>query len=429
MINRQLPILLIEDNPGDARLIQLLLEESRSNLYQTEVASTLTAGLERLSAGGIELVMLDLSLPDSQGMDGLFKVQSQSPDTPVVILTGNTDEKVAIEAVSFGAQDYLIKGEVDANILNRAISYALERQHWQIQLKQKNAQLASSESNLRILIEENIDGMLIVGKSGIVEFANSAAMLLFIGQTNQLVGSVFPYPLITNQLREIEIIQEPGKIVIAEMRTKETSWNNEFAYLVLLHDITEQKQYEQDLKQMASYDSLTGLPNRALYMDRLLHALQRCNRTEHSGQINCMMAVVMLDLDGFKAVNDTYGHTVGDQLLKAVAERLQNCLRQSDTVARYGGDEFMLILEDVQGKENSTKVIEKILLSVREPFNLQDAQINISLSVGISLFPWDGRDAGILIDRADIAMYRAKKTKDSYCYYSQTRDLKWTEDR
>ena len=168
-------------------------------------------------------------------------------------------------------------------------------------------------------------------------------------------------------------------------------------------DITERKDIEQHMQHMAQYDALTHLPNRALFNDRLQQAIISAQRNK------IRLAVMFIDLDKFKPVNDTYGHGVGDLLLKEVAVRIQNCLRESDTAARIGGDEFVILLPTLETKPNAHKVGEKILHALNQPFELGGHTLQISSSIGIAVYPEHGRNEKLLIKSADIAMYHAKQ--------------------
>lgn len=173
--------------------------------------------------------------------------------------------------------------------------------------------------------------------------------------------------------------------------------------LLAIEDITERKKYEEKIQQMAFHDSLTGLPNRKLFSDRLGIVLAQAKRNKKK------VGIVMLDLDNFKDVNDTLGHDVGDTLLKAVAERLSVTLRKSDTVARFGGDEFVLIFPDMEVIEEAIQVVQKIIDRFNKPFLIDTHQLVVTTSIGIAVYPKDGMDEEILMKNADIAMYQAKQ--------------------
>jgi diguanylate cyclase (GGDEF)-like protein len=177
----------------------------------------------------------------------------------------------------------------------------------------------------------------------------------------------------------------------------------------LARDITERKRMEQQLKDMATHDALTGLPNRRLFNDRLHMVLAQAQRNHRT------LAVVLLDLDRFKDINDMLGHNVGDQLLEAVGKRLTSLMRKSDTVARWGGDEFILVLPEIARAEDAGRVAQRILEAFRKPFVLGGHWLHITASIGIATYPNDGEDADTLIKNADTAMYRAKEQgRNSY---------------
>jgi len=177
----------------------------------------------------------------------------------------------------------------------------------------------------------------------------------------------------------------------------------------MIQDITERTRAEETIKHMAYHDALTGLPNRRLFDDRLNLALAHAHRNQGK------LAVLLFDLDNFKDVNDTLGHGVGDQLLQAVSERLSSLLRKGDTVARMGGDEFMLLLPEIAGGEGAAEVAQKILEAIRKPYVCDGHDLHVTTSIGIALYPEDGEDGETLTKNADIAMYRAKDgERDNY---------------
>jgi diguanylate cyclase (GGDEF)-like protein len=177
----------------------------------------------------------------------------------------------------------------------------------------------------------------------------------------------------------------------------------------LMKEITDRKQSQ--LYHLAHHDPLTGLPNRLLFYDRLAQSLSQAERTgKHLG-------VLFIDLDRFKQVNDNFGHPTGDLLLQEVAQSIQNCLRSGDTVARQGGDEFTVILTNITNPEDVEMVGQKILQMLSKPIRLQDQEVQITCSVGASLFPRDGENIDTLIKKADTAVYHAKQTRDCFRYY------------
>ncbi|MDQ5848674.1 MAG: EAL domain-containing protein [Pseudomonadota bacterium] len=292
-------VLLIEDNPGDARLIQEMIKEDPDTPFAVHCVGRLAQGLEQLLAGETGLVLLDLSLPDSSGLDTFAKVYAHSPSVPIIVLTGNDDQTLALSAVKGGAQDYLVKGRLERELLLRSMRYSIERKRYQVQLEHQ-----------------------------------------------------------------------------------------------------------------ANYDALTGLPNRNLLNDRLRQAVyaQRSPRN---------LAVVFMDLDHFKFVNDSLGHSTGDKLLKAMGERLRAVLREGDTVGRVGGDEFVLILNDQSNEEVIFRAMQRIASKVSEPITIDGKELYVSCSAGISMYPQDGPDVDTLLKNADAAMYRAKEHgRNNFQFYT-----------
>jgi diguanylate cyclase (GGDEF)-like protein/PAS domain S-box-containing protein len=205
---------------------------------------------------------------------------------------------------------------------------------------------------------------------------------------------------------------------ISAAETKSVDVDGKPSILIgMAQDITEQVQVEENLQHLATHDSLTGLPNRALFYDRLDHAIARAKRDRIS------LAVLFLDVDDFKMVNDTYGHLAGDKLLKDVAERLQSCVRTSDTVARMGGDEFTIIFENVGNRNNAQIAIDNIIAVLSAPYNIEGRSTSSSASIGVALFPEDAQEAHEILQKADQAMYAAKNAPDKEQWYQYYQDF------
>ncbi|MBU7032749.1 MAG: PAS domain S-box protein, partial [Theionarchaea archaeon] len=225
-------VFLIEDNPGDAILIREMLRDSEDVFFQVVHADTLSSGLDMLKQEEVDVVLLDLTLPDSQGIETFFTLQLHNTRLPVVILTGLDDKDVAVKAMHQGAQDYLIKGRVDTDLLTRSLQYAIER-------KFAEEELRKSEENYRNIITNNADAMMIINEYGIIQYMNPAAEDLFGQASRTMVGSKFEYPLTLNNPTEIEILHPDNTRAIAGMKTVETVWEGEDVFLVVLRDITE----------------------------------------------------------------------------------------------------------------------------------------------------------------------------------------------
>lgn len=255
----RITVLLIEDNPADIRWIEETLAEADDASFELAWANHLSAGLERLAQGDIDIILLDLGLPDSQGLEAIPKIHQQASNIPVVVFT-NTDEKhFSSKAMQLGVQDYLVKGNIDSHILTRTIHYAIERHRLVIDLEQKMQALQSSEARFRQIIENNADGIIIVNGQGQVRFINPAAELLFGRSAENLVGEMFGFPVVAGENTEIDIVQLEGKTLVAEFRAEATSWEGETVLLVSLRDITERKLLEEQLRQSQKMEAVGKL--------------------------------------------------------------------------------------------------------------------------------------------------------------------------
>jgi len=299
--------------------------------------------------------------------------------------------------------------------------------------------LRQSEERSHLLLHSAGEGLFGVEVTGQVTFVNPAALRMLgfaaeelLGQSVHAVihhshedGSNYPEedcPMYASYTQAVEkhVINEVlwrkdgSSFPVEYSSTPITKGDTVMGAVVTFRDVTDRKQAEEKIQQMAYHDSLTGLPNRKLFSDRLGIALAQAQRNQKG------VALIMLDLDNFKDVNDTLGHDVGDLLLKATAERLSAALRESDTVARFGGDEFALILSDLKGIEDALQVAQKIVDGFRKPFLIDIHQLIVTTSIGIAVYPNDGTDEGILLKNADQAMYQAKQTgRDRYQFYKK----------
>jgi len=302
--------LLIEDNPESIQLIQEELLEENANAnkkFKLKFVGRLSAGIERISKGGIDVILLDMSLPDSQGIDTFIEAHNHAPGIPIIVFSNHDDETLAVKTLQEGAQDYLIKARVNRDLLIRSISYSIER-HQTLKKILEQAQLA--------------------------------------------------------------------------------------------------------LQRTANHDNLTGLPNRKLLYEFLDKSIARARR------YNKIIAIMFLDLDKFKLTNDSLGHAVGDLLLQSVAKRIKSCVRESDIVARMGGDEFIVVLESIDSVQHAATVANRIVKILSNVHILEGNKLNITTSIGISLCPDDSVDLETLIKNADTAMYNAKKSgKNRYKYF------------
>lgn len=288
MSERSTAVLLVEKDAGGSAQIEAMLDTAQST-FELSRAGSIAEATKLLEDRSFDVVLLDLELPDGGGLSSVSLLQDSAPGVPIVVLTSDADESLALQAVQVGAQDYLIKGRNESNILTRSIHYAIER-----------------------------------------------------------------------------------------------------------------KRAENDLVYLAHFDHLTGLVNRTLFKDRLTHALTRAARDD------TLLALLFIDLDRFKHVNDSHGHHIGDLLLKSCAQRMRGTLRKVDTLSRLSGDEFAVVAENIKDVQHGPTVAKKILDSLRQPFILEGQELSITVSIGIVVSPFDGSDPERLLRNADEAMYRTK---------------------
>ena len=413
-------LLLVEDNGPEAALIKAMLQQARM-VGELRQARRLAEALELLAgADAYDLVLLDLGLPDSQGMETLNRLLEESGRrVPVVVLTGLDDEENALAAIRNGAQDYLVKGRIDPDLLGRTIGYARERHQLRLALEESMARMRLAAS----VMEATLEGIFVTDAEFRIIEVNPAFTDITGLSLDEVKGET---PLLLSaghyeedRYREVQGTaqqsgfwqgevwnrRKDGEVYVAwlSVNALRDARGERAGYVGIFTDITQRKLVEEHLKKMAHYDVLTGLPNRALFLDRLAQDLLRARRRQ--GRV----ALLFLDLDKFKPVNDTMGHDAGDEILREVAERLKSCVRESDTVARLGGDEFTVILGQIEHEEDALRVATKILTAMGRPFYPKNVECRLGISIGISLYPDHGLDQQALMLKADGAMYLAKQ--------------------
>jgi diguanylate cyclase (GGDEF)-like protein/PAS domain S-box-containing protein len=402
-------ILLIEDNPGDARLIQEILAEVESPLFNLEHADRLAKGLECLEGGGIDVVLLDLLLPESEGLDTFCQVYAQAPEVPIVVLTILGNETLAIETVKRGGQDYLFKGEVDKNLLVRSIRYGIER-------KRAEEALRESEERFRTLFDGAPDAIFLTDpKCGEILDVNATASQLLLTPRKDIIGLHY-LQLHPSRMEEYSkeafaqqacqkgrthfvenvILRADGSEVPVEITAQIVYIEGKPVLQSVFRDITERKQAEERIKYLSLHDFLTGLYNRA-YFDEEMRRLNTVRKYP--------VGVVIADVDNLKLVNDTFGYEKGDEILKRLANILTSTFRKEDVVARIGGDEFAVILPNVDDK-TAHSLFQRIVEACQD--SNRESPLKLSVSFGYAIQYGQYKDIQETLKIADERMRKDK---------------------
>lgn len=425
-------VLLIESDLGAATFIRAALADVRDGPFAVEWVANLDVGLERLSKGGIKAIMLNLFLSDSQGVETFNKLYETENQIPILILSDPDHEDVAKLAIQRGAQDYLLSGHIDRYSLSHAIRNVMER-------KMAEEALFIEKERAQVTLNSIGDAVISTDIAGNVTFLNVVAERMTGWSQAEAKGQPFTdvFRIVDGVTRETLpnpmdlAIQEnkPVSLTIDSVLIRrdgvEASIEDSAAPIrdrgghvtgavIVFHDVSEARSMVLKMSHLAQHDYLTDLPNRLLLNDRLTQTISLARR--HRKQL----AVLFLDVDRFKHINDSLGHLIGDQLLQSIARRLTTCVRGSDTVSRQGGDEFVVLLADVEHAEAARYSAAKILSALAEKHCIAEHDLHITLSIGISVFPGDGEDAETLLKNADAAMYHAKENgRNNYQFFKQ----------
>lgn len=534
MFEQTVDILLVEDDRVQARRLLALLTDMRDPEVRVAHCSDLDGALGFLLARRpLDLILTDLHLPDSFGLETFHALHSAAPSVPVVVLTGCDDLNVALTAIREGAQDYLVKSELSRELLVRAVRYAIERKQVAESLRLSeekyrqlfenvadavltfepdstrildvnpagvelfgyardellrlrikdlicktgtsrrlvrkllaNAQtprhgtvrrflkrggssfpaemfatqvcspdgtplviatirdlsrithfklaLELSQESFRNIVQKHADGIVVTDPAACVLFANPAAEFFLRGNLETTVGTRLELPVHPGAEAELSILRLDGQAGIGELRCVGTAWQGNEARLVSIRDITERKQMEEQILHDALHDGLTGLSNRNLFLNRLSHVLNLAHRTADP------FAVLLVDIDRFKYVNDGLGHVAGNELLTACAQRLQECLREEDTLARLGSDEFAVLLESLQDSREPLYLAMRMQEALKAPFVLAGQDVFITVSIGICLGPTAYERPEHVLRDANTAMHRAKEVcKSGYVVFDE----------
>lgn len=431
-MDEKLRILVIDDDEIDRMTVHRSLKKA-GLAFNLEEATGARAGLEILGSQNFDCVFLDYLLPDGDGLAVLREARSANIATPIIMLTGHGDERLAVEMIRAGATDYVPKSEVSPESLSKSLHSAIQIHLAEVSRQRAEEELQKSNKRIVDILESISDAFFAISGDWSFTYLNTQAESLLQKSRAELIEQNIWTALpdipswfsgaLSKAMRQKEPVNSEGFYDPLGIWLEFNVYPGQEGVSVYFRDITERKKVEERLSFLANFDSLTGLPNRVLLMDRLEQSL---SRVLWHGR---MIALLFCDLDRFKLVNDTFGHDVGDHLLKVVAERFKGCVREGDTVARLGGDEFVILLNDVSKVDDIGKIAQKIINCVSVPITLAGCEVFVTASIGIAVAPTDGKDPTTLMKHADIAMYHGKELgKNNYQLYSNTHDSH-TSDR
>ena len=404
------PILCVEDDAATRKLLARIVGTRFANVL---VAKDGAEGLDLFLRHRPSLVITDILMPGLDGIQMARAIKAESPAAGIIVITSRGDSEHLLSAIEIGVSDYVLKPlgpeRIFAAIAKCMRVGALERE------------LRGAKARMETMLESIGDVFFALDGSGRISYLNRRAEEHFHLSARNLPADPF-LTLFPEFLPEQEVFQEA--VAAREIRTFQhytarlARWHEARVFplgggvSVYLRDITETKEAESKIRTLAFYDKLTGLANRTLLQDRLSHAIQIRRRSRE----RC--AVLFIDLDAFKTINDSLGHEAGDEVLKETAIRLNASIRHSDTAARLGGDEFVVLLEGFDQPDNIHTVTNRILRSLAKEQRFRDTSLSVTASIGISFFPEDGETVEDLLKAADTAMYHGKKSgRNTYQFY------------
>ncbi|QGY41670.1 diguanylate cyclase [Pseudodesulfovibrio cashew] len=428
MTNAPQKLLIVDDSQTNLALLEHMLGDQDCEVVAADTGAEAVA---LVAANDFALILLDIQMPGMNGYETASRIKKleRGKHVPIIFITAIfQDEENVRQGYETGAVDYLFR-PVDVEMLKRKVQVFLDMNRQKLTLMEELdergeslRELNRAEDSYRSIFERAVEGLFRSTVDGKIKEANPALIRLFgYGSLDELtcMKDFREKVMVDAEERRqyLELLRRDGFVTHFEFRGRKrdgsTIWCSESSRLVSLdgadhiegvvEDVTGQKEMEMRLKHLATVDSLTGVPNRHLFFDRAEQALANAKRYDQKA------AILFIDLDDFKKVNDTYGHQTGDELLCMVAERLSERVRESDTLARLGGDEFGVLLNHVEHEEAAVTVAKDLLAVLDRPFDIQGEKIRVGATVGISYYPDDGKDCMTLVSRADAAMYGVKR--------------------
>jgi len=439
-------ILLIEDDASDAGVVREALINSSDGPFKVVWVRRCSEGLERLTREGeqgadsITAVLVDLFLPDSHGIETFDRLFLAAPRIPILVLSASEHEDIARLAVRRGAQDYLLKARLDSYLLPRALDRMVER-------AATAEALFDEKERAEVTLNSIGDAVLSTDVGGRVTYLNVVAERMTGWSRKEAAGHSFEEVFRIVDAATREAVENPMALAIRADKTVDLTPNcllirrdgaeaaiedsvapihdrrgQVTGAVMVFRDVSIARALSLRISYLAQHDALTDLPNRLLFNDRLTQAMAMAHRHRRK------LAVLFLDGDRFKNINDSLGHVIGDRVLQSVAQRLLDCVRRSDTVSRQGGDEFMVLLSEVTNPEDAAVSAEKILLAMSAPHHIGQRDVHLTMSIGIATHPDDGKDAETLVRNADFAMYHAKNSgRNNYQFFKPEMNVRAVE--
>lgn len=438
-------ILIVDDRPENLLALEAIIERSDYNIIKAYSGEEALVHLLKYECA---VILMDVQMPRVDGFETakIIKARERTKNIPIIFITANNlDSKHIFTGYSVGAIDYILK-PFDPFILKSKIEIFVEMhkinkkyiQQARIltektnelevtnkELSNMTVELCESEALASVISDTSIDSMIVMDSQGKILKVNPAFEKMFLYKNDEIISKriflLFPEEksreyintimdaisgledfIVNPHLKEISVMRKDGESFFADIQFGKKYINNKCIVACTIHDVTKKKKDKELITHMAYHDGLTNLPNRRLFNDQLNLGLKKAKEQ------NTPLAIMYLDIDRFKFINDSLGHLIGDKLLQEISNRLKEYVRPQDLVARIGGDEFNIILPNTN-REKAIELAESILEGFNAPFLIDNYELNTTTSIGVSIFPYDGEDSIVLMKNADAALYRAKE--------------------
>ena len=422
------PILVVDDNAGKRLSIQAILEPQHEVLEACSGEEALRAVMEREFA----VILMDVQMPRMDGYETarLIRMRRESEHTPIIFITADSDGAAQVPiAYASGAVDFMVGAIVPA-VLRAKVSIFVELFKKSRELERSLGEVTNlserfrdNEAHFRAVLHNVADGIVTLSDAGDITSFNRAATGLFGYDEDEVIGR--PFSMMVSPPKPVGKegaahgptgLRKDGSTFPIEQSLSHVRLGTRTVHIGCLRDVSERTAYTEALQHQALHDALTGLPNRVLFRERLTHALRRSLRTQDP------FALLLVDLDDFKQINDTLGHQNGDILLALVGARIAECMRGGDTVARLGGDEFAILPLGPIELAGAATLAWKVQAALEAPFNVGEHTVDLRASIGMALVPEHGHDIDDLMRRADLAMYDAKRNHSGCAMFAEEQE-------